>query len=259
MIALITGASSGIGRDMARYLSQKGYDLIINGRNEEKLQELKNEIENGNSERKVSIAVADLSKEEECFRLHEEVKSQFGTINILINNAGFGLFGEFVETSLQTELEMIRTNVEAVHILTKLFLKDMQKENEGRILNVASVAGFMPGPLMSTYYSTKNYVFRLSQAIKKELSKKHSNVKISVLCPGPVATNFNNVAGVKFSLKEASSEKVAKYAIDCMLRGKFKIIPRLEIKLIRIASKIFPDELMAEISYHTQKRKNERK
>ena len=245
MVALITGASSGIGRDMARYLSTKGYDLIINGRNEDRLKELKDEIESSNSERKVSIIVADLNKEEECLRLHEEVK-----------NAGFGLFGEFVETSLQTELAMIRTNVEAVHILTKLFLQDMQEVDRGRILNVASVAGFMPGPLMATYYATKNYVFRLSQAIKKELAKKKSNVKISVLCPGPVDTNFNNVAGVRFGLREASSEMVAKYGIDLMLKGKFKIIPRLEIKLIRIGSKIVPDEVLEEISYHMQRRKN---
>lgn len=256
MVALITGASSGIGRDMARYLSTKGYDLIINGRNEDRLKELKDEIESSNSERKVSIIVADLSKEEECLRLHEEVKKEFGTIDILVNNAGFGLFGEFVETSLQTELAMIRTNVEAVHILTKLFLQDMQEVDRGRILNVASVAGFMPGPLMATYYATKNYVFRLSQAIKKELAKKKSNVKISVLCPGPVDTNFNNVAGVRFGLREASSEMVAKYGIDLMLKGKFKIIPRLEIKLIRIGSKIVPDEVLEEISYHMQRRKN---
>lgn len=255
MIALVTGASSGIGRDMARYLNKKGYNLIINSRDRQNLEKLKEELEAKNKELTVDIIVADLSKQEECIRLHDEVKNKYKTIDILINNAGFGLFGRFVETDLQFELNMIRTNVEAVHILTKLFLQDMQKVNKGRILNVASVAGFMPGPLMATYYSTKNYVFRLSQAIKKELSKMKSNVKISVLCPGPVATNFNNVAGVKFNLFEASSEKVAKYAIDSMLRGKFKIIPRLDIKLIRIASKILPDELMAELSYYTQKRK----
>ena len=255
MVALITGASSGIGRDMARYLSTKGYDLIINGRNEDRLKELKDEIESSNSERKVSIIVADLNKEEECLRLHEEVKNEFGTIDILVNNAGFGLFGEFVETSLQTELAMIRTNVEAVHILTKLFLQDMQEMDRGRILNVASVAGFMPGPLMATYYATKNYVFRLSQAIKKELAKKKSNVKISVLCPGPVDTNFNNVAGVKFKIKGLNSDKVANYAYKKMFDGKQIIIPGLKMKCSYTLSKLCSEKFMSKIMYKVQKKK----
>ena len=255
MVALITGASSGIGRDMARYLSTKGYDLIINGRNEDRLKELKDEIESSNSERKVSIIVADLNKEEECLRLHEEVKNEFGTIDILVNNAGFGLFGEFVETSLQTELAMIRTNVEAVHILTKLFLQDMQEMDRGRILNVASVAGFMPGPLMATYYATKNYVFRLSQAIKKELAKKKSNVKISVLCPGPVDTNFNNVAGGHFSINSKTSEFVGSYAIRKMFKKKLIIVPGLDVKLGYIAGKFLPIKLVLKVLYKVEHRK----
>ncbi len=151
---------------------------------------------------------------------------------------------------------MIHTNVIAVHMLTKLFLQDMVLKDSGRILNVASVAGFMPGPLMTTYYSTKNYVFRMSEAINKELKKMNSNVKISVLCPGPVNTNFNNVAKVKFNLRQASSEKIAKYAIDKMLKNKFKIIPGIDIKIAKFGSKILPDSILAEICYHMQERKN---
>lgn len=255
MIALVTGASSGIGRDMSREFWNRGYDLICVARDEKKLKELKENLENTNNSQKVYIKTVDLSKDYECKNLYNDIKKEFGSIDILVNNAGFGLFGKFTETNLDMELNMIRTNVEAVHILTKLFLKDMVKENKGNILNVASVAGFMPGPLMATYYSTKNYVFRLSQSIQKELKKINSKVKISVLCPGPVDTNFNNVAGVRFGLKQASSQYVAQYAINKMLKGKFKIIPRLEIKLARIGSKLFPDELVAEFAYYAQKRK----
>lgn len=255
MIALVTGASSGIGRDISRELFYRGYDLIIAARDEKKLEELKINLEEQNKKQKVYVKTVDLSNENECKNLYNYVKKEFENIDVLVNNAGFGLFGKFTETNLDIELNMIRTNVEAVHILTKLFLKDMVKVNKGKILNVASVAGFMPGPLMATYYSTKNYVFRLSQSIKKELKKMKSNVQISVLCPGPVDTNFNNVAGVRFGLKEANSQDVAKYAVNKMEKGKFKIIPRFEIKIARICSKIFPDELVAEFAYYAQRRK----
>lgn len=254
MIALITGASSGIGRDMARYLNYLGYDLIITARNIEKLEELKKELNSKNSQI-VDIFIKNLEKEEECKSLYEEVSKKYKTIDILINNAGFGIFGEFVQTELETELAMINTNIKAVHILTKLFLKDMVKENKGIILNVSSIAGFMPGPLMATYYATKNYVLRLSQAIKEELKIKKSNVQISVLCPGPVNTNFNNVAKVKFALKGLSSEYVAKYAIDKMLKNKTIITVGIKIKIARILSKISPDTIVAKVCYHMQKRK----
>ena len=154
---------------------------------------------------------------------------------------------------------MIDTNIKAVHILTKLFLSDMQKIDRGKILNVASIAGFMPGPLMATYYATKNYVVRLSQAIREELRKKKSNVQISVLCPGPVDTNFNNVANVKFNLRSLPSQTVAKYAIDNTLKGRFMIIPGFTIKCTRFFSKIVPDSIMAKACYKTQERKRKRK
>lgn len=254
MIALITGASSGIGRDMARYLNLLGYDLIIVARDIEKLKELKNEL-NSKNNRKVDIIVKDLEKTQNCIDLYEEIKEKYNYIDILINNAGFGLFGKFVDTDLNTELDMIDTNIKAVHILTKLFLKDMVEKDAGRILNVSSVASFSPGPLMSTYYCTKNYVLRLSQAIKEELNKMNSKVKISVVCPGPVNTNFNNVANVRFSLKGLSSEYVAKYAIDNMLKNKFMIPVGLKIKIVKILSKISPDSINAKVSYKMQHKK----
>ena len=254
MIALITGASSGIGRDMARTLNNLNYDIIIVARDKEKLEELKKELNEKNNN-KVEIYIADLSKEEECINLYNEIKEKYKYIDLLINNAGFGLCGKMINTNMNTEMQMIDTNIKAVHIITKLFLKDMVERNSGKILNVASIAAFMAGPLMATYYATKNYVLRFSQAIKEELKKDKSNVKISVLCPGPVNTNFNKVANVKFALKGISSEYVAEYAIKQTLKGKFLIIPGIKIKIARILSKISPDSITTKVCYHMQRKK----
>ena len=246
MKALITGASSGMGRDMAKILSQKGYDLILVARDEKKLEEVKKQLK-----AETKIVVMDISKEENCKKLYEENKD----IDILINNAGFGDCGHFEETSLDKDIQMIHTNIIAYHILTKLYLKEMIKKDSGKILNVASIAGFMPGPLMTTYYSTKNYVVRFSESIREELRRKKSKVQISILCPGPVETNFNKVADVEFALKGLSSEYVAKYAINKFLKGKFYIVPGWKIKLARIGAKLAPASFVAKISYNMQKRK----
>ena len=251
MRVLITGASSGIGRDMARELANKNYDLILVARNKEGLTNLKNELESKNSNINIEIYPYDLSIKENCYELHEKVKN----IDILINNAGFGLFGKFTNTDLEKEISMINTNITAVHILTKLYLKDMVKENRGHILNVASIAGFMPGPLMSTYYASKNYVVALTRAINKELKKDKSNVRISLLCPGPVNTNFNNVADVKFKMKGLTSEFVAKYAISKMLKGKLIIVPEFSVRNARRFLEILPDRLKEAFAYNAQIRK----
>ena len=247
MKALITGASSGIGRDMARYMSKLGYDLVIVARNIGELENLKKELKTN-----VEVIALDLSNKENCYELYNRAKN----IDILINNAGFGVFGHFVETDLEKEINLIETNITAVHILTKLYLKDMVKKNKGHILNVSSIAGFMPGPLMAAYYASKNYVVSLTRAINKELKKSKSKVKMSLLCPGPVNTNFNNVANVKFKVKGLSSEYVAKYAIDNMLKGKLLIIPGFLIKIAKVMSKISPTIIVEEVSYHMQVSKN---
>lgn len=248
MKALVTGASSGIGRDISRVLSNMGYDIIAVARDEEKLKELKNELNT-----KVEIIAVDLETPDNCKQLYQKVKDK--DIDILVNNAGFGKFGEFITTNLDKELSMINTNITAVHILTKLFLQDMVKKDKGYILNVASIAGFMPGPLMATYYSTKSYIVRLSQGIYTELKKKKSNVHISALCPGPVATNFNKVAGVKFNLKSMSSGYVAKYGVNKMFKKKLIILPGIKIKLARFLAKISPEKLVSRICYHMQEKK----
>ncbi len=246
MRALITGASSGIGRDIAKELSQKGYDLILVARNLEKLNEVKEKLETN-----IETVSMDISNPENCKQLYEKYKD----IDILVNNAGFGDCGYFDKTNLEKELQMINTNIVAYHVLTKLYLKDMKAKNSGKILNVASIAGFMPGPLMATYYSTKAYVVRLSEAIREELKKESSKVQISILCPGPVDTNFNKVADVQFALKGLSSEYVAKYTTDKLFKGKFYIVPGWKIKLAKFGAKIAPNTLVAKICYNMQKRK----
>jgi len=244
MKALITGASSGIGKDFAKILAKKGYNLVLVARDKEKLNELKNELNTN-----VKIVNMDLSYIDNCKKLHTENPD----IDLLINNAGFGDCGNFTHTSLDKEINMINTNITAYHILTKLYLIDMKKINKGHILNVASIAGFMPGPLMSTYYATKSYIVRLSEGIREELNREKSNVKISILCPGPVNTNFTKVANVKFTLKEKNSYEVAKYAIEHL--NKFYIVPGLDIKLARFASHLFPSSLVAKVTYMVQKKK----
>lgn len=254
MLALVTGASSGIGRDICKVLANKGYDIIAVARNKDRLNSLKEEIES-KTERKVYVKEVDLTKREKVIKIHSDVKEEFKNIDILVNDAGFGLFGEFTKTDINKELDMIDTNITALHILTKLFLEDMVKENSGHILNVASIAGFMPGPLMSTYYATKSYVVRLSESIRHELIMKGSRVKISLLCPGPVATNFNKTANVRFNLIEEDSMILAKYTVDKMEHGVFYIYSNLFIFISIVFAKLLPSEVMASITYFMQRKK----
>ncbi len=247
MRVLITGASSGIGKCIAQEFNKLGASLVLVARDKEKLQKVKDSL-NGD----VEIITMDISSTENCEKLHEMVKD----IDVLINNAGFGAFGNFAETDLGKELSLIDTNVKAVHILTKLYLKDMVEKDKGYILNVSSIAGFMPGgPLMAAYYASKSYVLSLSEGIRYELKKNKSKVKISVLCPGPVNTNFNNVAGVKFNLNSKSPEYVAKYAVKSLFKNKFLIIPGFKIKCARILAKISPNNITSKVVYMMQERK----
>lgn len=250
MKVLITGASSGIGQSLAHEFANLGYDLILVARNKTNLEKVKKEI---TSKVNIEIYPLDLTKIDNCIKLHNQVKD----IDILVNNAGFGLFGEFSTTSLEKEIDMINTNITGLHTLMKLYLPDMIKKDNGKILNVASIAGFMPGPLMSTYYATKNYVVSLSEAVKEELKKQHSNVQISILCPGPVKTNFDNIAGVSFSLKGKTSTYVAKYTVKKLFQGKFYIIPGKDIQLLKILSKPIPNRFITKIVYYQQKKKKD--
>ncbi|MBP3310059.1 MAG: SDR family NAD(P)-dependent oxidoreductase, partial [Ruminococcus sp.] len=176
MKALVTGATSGIGQSIARKLSERGWELILTGRNEDVLRSMQDEL-GSNTE----IIAAELSDKNEVLRLYDFCRSR--NIDMLVNNAGYGLFGRFDEIDLDNDLDMISVNIIALHMLTKLFLRDFKKRNNGIILNVASVAGFLTGPLLSSYYASKNYVLRLSLGIYEELRRDRSNVSITVLCP----------------------------------------------------------------------------
>ncbi len=248
MKALVTGASSGIGLEISKYLDSIGYEIILVARDKEKLESVAKTLTH-----KPKIIVMDLQQVEDIKSLYVLVKND--DIDILVNNAGFGLFGNYTETDLSKELNMIDINIKAVHILTKLFLKDMKRKNKGYILNVASSAAFQSGPLMATYYSTKSYVYRLTEAINYENKKDKVNVQVSCLCPGPVDTNFNKVAGVRFSVKPLKTDYVAKYAIDQMLKGKMLIIPGFKMKCAKFFGRFVSDKKLMAITYRIQKKK----
>ena len=248
MKVLITGASSGIGRDMAEIYSSKGYELILVARSKDKLELLANKLKT-----KVKIIQMDLSIPENCFRLYDLVKDE--EIDILINNAGYGVFGKFLDTDLNEELNMIDLNIKAVHILTKLFLRAFKEKNKGSILNVASSAAFSPGPLFSSYYASKAYVVRLTEALYEELRRENSRVYIGALCPGPVDTNFNDRANVAFNLKGLESYDVADYAIRKMEEGKLIIIPGTLMKISYCFTKITPNKMLLKAAYKIQKKK----
>ena len=248
MKALITGASSGIGREIARQLSAMGIDVILVARRMTRLQELKEELE-GN----VQIICMDLRDALSCRMLYERLREE--DIDILVNNAGFGVYGAFDETDLDKELAMIDVNVRAVHILTKLVLRDFIARDYGYILNVASIAGYLPGPLMAGYYASKAYVLRLSEAIYGELRRKKSNVHITALCPGPVQTEFNQVANVRFWIKGKKASDVAYQAINGMFGERRVVIPGMLMKCARLLTRVTPTRLQLRTSYFIQHRK----
>lgn len=245
MLAVITGATSGIGKAIATELSKRGWSLILSGRNQTALDELKHSLPVP-----VETVALDLSKNDAPFALHDFCKGKH--VDLLVNNAGFGVFGAFADADLQQELELLQVNIRALHILTKLFLRDFKKRNAGRILNVASSAGFLTGPLFSSYYASKNYVVRLSLAIAEELRHEKSRVSISLLCPGPVDTGFNNRAGVRFRVKALTPEAVAKEAVFGVLTGKQVIIPGLMLRMGVCASRLVPEKLLSRILYYVQ-------
>lgn len=247
MKALITGASTGFGRDFAIKLSKEGYDIVAVARSEEKLEELKKEISTN-----LEIEVMDLSDKVNVYKLHEKYS---GKIDLLINNAGFGECGRFDRTDLNTELNMIDLNITTLHILTKLFYTDFVQADKGQILNVASIAAFQPGPLMATYYASKAYVYNLTMALYEENRRNKGHVKISVLCPGPGKTNFFNRANVKFSVKPLSSDFITEYAIKKLKKNKLLIIPGFVPKISVFANRLATRKLAMKIAYNVTERK----
>ena len=252
MKALITGASSGIGKEFARILASRGWDLIIAARSTDKLNALKDELSNVN----VRVITIDLSREQDAYDLYEHLRDE--NIDFLINNAGFGAYGEFKDVPLELEMKLVHTNVCSLHILTKLFMQDMIARDSGAILNVGSMAGFSAGPKMSSYYASKNYVVRLTEAIHEELRRNKSKVKVSVLCPGPVSTNFNDVANVSFSAKSLDARTVAEYALKKAEKGKMVIIPGRLMKTVKFFERLLSEKALTRASYDVQSKKDDK-
>jgi hypothetical protein len=249
MYSLITGASSGIGRAMALELAKRGSDLILVARRETELKELKDII---TTQYKVAVVikVLDISTVDNCKQLHLEVQP----LNpfIVINNAGFGRVGLFSEIDLDTELLMIDTNIVAVQVLTKLFVKSM---SDGIILNVSSVAGMLPTPLMATYAATKSYVLNFSRAINHELKSSKSKLRVLSLNPGPVITEFGKVAQTKQKMQGMSAERCAKIAVKGLLKRKSVIVPGFSMKMMRLLVKFIPMGIVMPLAYKIQNKK----
>lgn len=250
MYAIITGASSGIGRDIARELAQRKYDLILVARRKDRLEELKKELESSYPIQ-VLVHVADLSDLKQCHQLHEDVKHL--PIEIVVNNAGFGKVGNYVDVPLETEINMLELNILALHTLTKLFVASMEK---GVILNVGSMAAFLPTPLLSTYAASKAYVVSMSRAVDHELRKSPKDLRVLTLCPGPVKTEFGIVAEARdLALPGIESKKCAEVAVKGIIRRKSLIIPGFRMKLIHFFLRFLPTRLVLSISYHFQNKK----
>ena len=249
MYSLITGASSGIGRAMALELAKRGSDLILVARRENELIALKDQI---NQQYKVDVVikVKDISKVENCKQLYSEVLSY--QPYFVINNAGFGRVGLFSEIDLDTELSMIDTNIVAVQVLTKLFVNSM---TDGVILNVSSIAGMLPTPLMATYAATKSYVLNFSRAINQELKISKSKLRVISLNPGPVITEFGKVAQTTQKMQGMSAERCAKIAIKGLLKRKSVIVPGFMMKVMRFLVKFLPIGIVMPVAYKIQNKK----
>lgn len=249
MYALITGASSGIGREMALILAQKGYDLILAARRKDRLEKMKALLEKRYSIHVVAV-VCDLSRKADCLSLCNAFQDY--PVEILINGAGFGKIGYITETSLETQLSMIDTNITALHILSRQFAKQAE---HGYILNIASIAASQPDPFFAVYGATKAYVSSFSLALGYELKKQGSSVSVTTLCPGPVATEFDQVAGASVSLNAISAKKCAKEGLRGMFRKKRLVIPSFTTKAAYLASKLSPLAVILPVIHRIQRKK----
>lgn len=248
---LITGASAGIGYELAHIFAQNKYDLVAAARREDRLIELKTKIEESHGVKVIPVT-KDLSLAEAPKEIYEELKNQNTRVDVLVNNAGFGLQGAFKDTDPDAELNMVDLNIRTLTELTKLFLRDMIARHEGKILNVASTAAFLPGPYMSVYYATKAYVLSFSQALAYE--SKKDGVAVSVLCPGPTETEFQKRAGIENSnlfrggvFPVYSARKVAVAGYKGLMQGKTIIIPGFFNKFGAYSSRLSPSSITNKI------------
>jgi short-subunit dehydrogenase len=253
--ALITGASSGIGYELAKLFAKDGYNLAIVGRDGAALQHKAGEFSQHGVE--VKIFVKDLFNRDEVFSLCEEVKAENLRIDVLVNDAGQGLYGEFKDNDIERELKIIDLNIVALTILTKHFVKEMVSRNSGKILNLASIASTTPGPWQAVYHATKAYVLSLTEAIREEI--KDTEVTITALMPGVTDTDFFNKAGMQNSkavqdkTAMASPADVAKDGYDALMAGDDKVVSGIKNKLQVAMSSVTPDATLAHMVYEQQK------
>jgi uncharacterized protein len=245
-VALITGASSGIGLDLAKLFAQGGHDLVLVARNEEALRSVAGECEKTGI--RAHVVAKDLSNPNAAQGIVDELTGRGIVVEVLVNNAGFGTHGMFVRTKLEDEVGMIQVNITALIQLTRLFLPQMVSRKSGKIMNVASMAGFVPGPYMSVYYATKAFVLSHSIALAQEVKK--SGVIVSVLCPGPTKTDFQRRAKIAESKlfkkpRSMTSMDVAKAGYEGLMKGQLIVVPGWSNKVIRIASKLVPQKMLA--------------
>ncbi len=251
--AVITGASSGLGMEFAKQLSEMGYKTVLIARRKDKLEKVQGILKNESR-----IIVADLSDRSECVRVVEEIKDL--DVEVFINNAGFGDCGRFYETDINKDLGMIDVNITAMHILLKLMLMKMKSKVSGAyILNVASSAGLFPaGPYMATYYATKAYVTSITQAVGREMKEAGSDIYIGALCPGPVDTEFNDVADVEFALRGMNPKACVSYALKQMFRYRKEIIvPTLRMKIAVLGTRLLPRDQIVAMTGRQQKKKRD--
>lgn len=258
-VALITGASSGIGREFARIHAANGGDLIIIARRKEQLMQLKQELENKHKVN-VKVIVKDLTLPEAPIEIYDEVKEAGITVDFLINNAGFGGRGYFHERPMELDLQMIQVNVIALTTLTRLFLPDFVKRNSGKILNVSSTAALMPGPLQAVYYATKAYVSSFSNTIARELHD--TGITVTALLPGATETEFaktSDMTKTAIFAKTVSPHDVAKEGYEGMLKGKLDVVAGLSTsqKATMSMLKFMPKKLMLNQVYQFQQVKND--
>ncbi|RSK26645.1 SDR family oxidoreductase [Bacillus sp. HMF5848] len=242
---LITGATSGLGYEFAKLFANDGYNLVLVARNEERLKDIKNKFNNVN----IFTFSEDLSQSNAAQRVYQAINQEGIQVDMLVNNAGFGLLGEFDTISIEKQHDMVQLNVTALMELTYYFLKDMKMRNQGKILNVASTAAFQPGPKMAVYYATKAFVLSFSEALVEELYG--SNITVTTLCPGATKTNFGAVANVentKMFSRAMSSEVVARQGYAAFIKGKRVVVTGGLNKMGVIASKFLPRSIAAKVA-----------
>jgi short-subunit dehydrogenase len=248
--ALITGASSGIGRELATLFAKDGYNLVLVARSEDKLQDIAEKFKHQFGTSSITVIEKDLSDPQAPQEIYDEVNRQNITVNVLVNNAGFGEYGKFAtETDLQKELNVIQVNLTALVHLTKLFLKDMVQRNEGKILMLGSIASIMPNPMMAVYGATKSFIYSFSEALRNEV--KDTNITITVLMPPATDTDFFNKAGASNTVaqeqaRSMSPADVAKEGYTALIKGKDKAIAGFSTKMQAAAFRVLPDSMVSE-------------